>query len=78
MRERKTFLKLEYYRKKYKITRVQMASLIALSVSSYSHRINRRVPFTFDDIMIIMKTLNTKALKQDDKIITFEDLFAEE
>ncbi|SEV81546.1 helix-turn-helix domain-containing protein [[Clostridium] fimetarium] len=78
MREKKKFFKLEYYRKKYKITRVQIASLIGLSVSSYSHRVNHRVPFMFDEIMIIMNTFNAKALKQGDKIITFEEMFIEE
>ena len=75
MHEKKKFFKLEYYRKKYGITRVQMASLIGLSVSSYAFKVNRKVPFTFDEVVIIAKAINDKAIKSCDKALTLDEIF---
>lgn len=72
---RKKFLKLAYYRNKYDIKQADMAQLLGINPSSYSHKETGRTPFLYDEIIIVLNFLNKKAKKAGDEKLVFEDVF---
>lgn len=73
---RKTFIKLEYLRKKYGFTQEQFASFLGLkNKSSYSAKVNGRSPFTYYDMNIIKAALNKRAEKEGDELLTIDKIF---
>ena len=75
MSKRKKFLKLEFCRKKYGYSQKDMAVLLGLCSSSYSHKETGRVPFTFDEMKAIWEAINKKAKKAGDLPLTVDDIF---
>lgn len=75
MQKPKKFFKLEYFRKKYGITQKEMASLLGIKQSCYSHKANRTTPITYEEMMIILTVLNKKAAKADDPKLGLDDIF---
>lgn len=71
----KKFLKLEYYRKKYGLTQADMAQLMGITQSNYSHKENKFVPITFDEMCSILKILSKKAIKAGDTELTLDEIF---
>lgn len=71
----KKFFKLEYLRKKYGYTQTEMASLIGVKQSGYSHKVNKTTTITFDEMMIILTALNKKAEKSGDPALKLDDIF---
>lgn len=74
-KNRKKYLKLEYYRKKYGYKQSDMAILIGLCTSSYSHKVNGLSKFTFDEIMLLHGVLNKAAKKAGDNPLTLDEIF---
>lgn len=75
MPKRKKFLKLEFCRKKYGYAQADMAVLLGVCTSSYSHKETGRVPFTFDEMKVIWEALNKKAKKAGDTYLSVDDIF---
>ena len=73
--KRKRFLMLAYYRKKYNLTQAELAELINIAGSSYSHKETGRTPFSFDEMAAIHKVLNEKASEADDGRLTLDEIF---
>jgi len=71
----KKFFKLEYLRKKYGFTQSEMASLLGVKQSSYSHKVNKTTSTTYDEMIIILTALNKKAVKAGDPLLTLDDIF---
>lgn len=74
-KNRKLYLKLEYYRKKYGYKQSDMAVLIGKTTSSYSHKVCGLSKFTFDEIMLIHTVLNKAAKKAGDSPLTLDEIF---
>lgn len=72
---RYTFLKLEYFRKKYGFSQTDMSSLLGIKQAAYSNKVNGYAPFKFNEMMIICKALNKKTVKQGDKLLTLDEIF---
>ncbi len=75
-KKRKKFLMLVYYRNKYDIRQADMAQLLGINPSSYSHKETGRVPVTFDEMLIIQKELNKRAKKAGDEALRLDEIFA--
>lgn len=74
--KKKKFLKLEYLRKKYGFTQEDMAKFLGFAgKGTYSAKVNRRAPFTFDEMMIIWSRLNDKAKNVGEPELTLNDIF---
>lgn len=74
-KNRKKYLKLEYYRKKYGYKQSDMAVLIGKKTSSYSHKVCGLTPFSFDEIKLIYTALNKAAKKAGDNPLTLDEIF---
>lgn len=74
-KNRNLYLKLEYYRKKYGYKQSDMATLLGLCASSYSHKVNGLSKFSFDEIMLIHNVLNKAAKKAGDNPLTLDEIF---
>lgn len=74
--KKKKFFKLEYLRKKYGYNQEDMAKFLGFAgKGTYSAKVNRRAPFTFDEMIIILNKLNEKAKKAGDPELTLNDIF---
>jgi len=72
----KRYEKLEYLRKIYGYSQEDFATLIGTSKSNYSHKVNKNVPFKFEEeVLIIWEVLNKKAIQCGDKALTINDIF---
>lgn len=74
-KNRKKYLKLQYYRKKYGYIQSDVAVLLGISTSAYSHKENGLSAFTFDEIKLIHSVINKKATKSGDALLTLEEIF---
>ena len=74
-KNRKMYLKLEYYRKKYGYKQSDMAILIGLCTSAYSHKEIGTSPFSLEECMKIRAVLNKQAKKAGDNLLSLEDIF---
>jgi Predicted transcriptional regulators len=74
-KNRKKYLKLEYLRKKYGYKQSDMAILLGMCTSAYSHKENGFSPVTFDECLKIRDVLNKQAKKAGDATLTLEDIF---
>jgi DNA-binding XRE family transcriptional regulator len=69
------FIKLEYLRKKYGFSQEQMALFLGIKATSYSQKVNRRIPLKYDEMVIITDALNKKAARAGDSKLTMDDIF---
>ncbi|RDU24764.1 helix-turn-helix transcriptional regulator [Anaerosacchariphilus polymeriproducens] len=69
------FYKLEYYRNKYGISQQQMAGIIGVKASCYSHKVNKRSSFSLPQMIDILNVLNKEAKKAGDNLITLDEIF---
>lgn len=74
-KNRKKYLKLQYYRKKYGYRQQDMAILLGVCTSSYSHKENGLSAFTFDETKSIHTVLNKKAKKAGDPYLSIDEIF---
>lgn len=74
-KNRKKYLKLQYLRKKYNLTQEDMAKLLGVCTSSYSHKEVGISGFNFDEVITIHKELNKIAEKQGNPRLTLEEIF---
>lgn len=71
----KKYLKLQYYRKKYGLKQSDMAVLLGVCKSAYSHKEVGISPFTFDEIKKLHTALNDKAKKAGDAALSLDEIF---
>jgi len=71
----KKFLRLEYYRKKYGLKQEDMAMLLGVCKSSYSHKETARTPFSHDELLTIHGEINKRATKAGDQYISLDEIF---
>lgn len=72
------FYKLEYLRKKYRLTQKDMAKLLGLCESSYNHKVNGVTPWFYDEMITIMNELNKRAERSGSVKLKLDDIFIEE
>lgn len=73
--KKKKLLKLKYYRSVYEITADELAEEIGKSPNTYRQKENRRIPFSYDEIILIMDRINRAAEKAGKERHTFEQIF---
>lgn len=67
--------KLEYLRKKYKISQDEISDVLGINKATYIRKVSRKLTFDFDEMMIIMIFLNDKAKKAGDELLKLHDIF---
>ncbi|PXV89119.1 hypothetical protein C8E03_10796 [Lachnotalea glycerini] len=73
---RDRFIKLEAIRVKYGLSKEQMTNFLGLdNVAAYEDKINKKYPFTYDELLIIKATFNLKAERRGEKLYTVDDIF---
>jgi transcriptional regulator with XRE-family HTH domain len=77
MQKKNKFLKLEFYRRKYKLSQKDVAGLLGVCLSSFNHKVNRITPFDFDEITIIKNEFNKRAKRNGDDLLTIDEIFSE-
>ncbi len=73
--KKKKLLRLKYYRDLYEITADELAEIIGKSPNTYRQKENRRIPFSYDEIVLIMDRINKSAAKSSGERHTFEQIF---
>lgn len=72
--KRKKFLEIEYYRKKYLFTQENFATLLGITVGTYSHKETGRIPLMTDELLLIHGAINMAAKKAGESLVTVDDL----
>lgn len=74
-KNRKKYLNLQKYRKKYGIRQEDMALLLGICKSAYSHKEIRISPFNSDEIEKMHTEFNKLAEKAGDGYLSLDEIF---